>query len=647
MKTRRSSFFVLGSWFWFVVRRAAFVVLIVCVIVAAQSFNRAAAQRSEGEALYDGACSQCHDAPAAGSRAPAKEALRDRSPEAIVDALTGGAMRYQGISLSGGERRAIAAYLTGKAFGGDITGAATARCASAPAFAYPGQAPEWNGWGPAIDNTHFQSAAQAGLSAEQVPRLTLKWAFGFPDTTSAWAQPTVVGGRLFVGSQNGTVYSLDATTGCVIWTFTANGAVRASISIGPPASPLRPQSVPDRSRDGGRTLEGRCGDAGRVAAFFSDQKGYAYALDAVTGAQIWARKVDDHPLVRLTGSPALYNGVLYVPTSSYEESGKSPSYVCCTFRGSVVALTAATGDVVWRAYTIAEPAKKIGTRRDGVESWGPAGGAIWSAPTIDAKRGVLYVGVGNTYAGLVTQPAANSVAAFDLATGTMLWAKQVAAPDIFGCRVGEPNCGEKAGPDFDFGSSPALTRLPNGRDVIVIGNKSGIGYAMDPDKQGEIIWQYRAGKGGALGGIEWGSAVDADQAYFPVADGGSPAPGGLHAVSLATGERVWFAAPPPPACGAPGRGCNGAQSAAITAIPGAVFSPSNDGAIRAFASKDGSILWQFNTNREFDTLNHVKARGGSMNGPAPVVVGGMLYVNSGYGAFGARTGNVLLAFGLP
>jgi polyvinyl alcohol dehydrogenase (cytochrome) len=478
--------------------------------------------------------------------------------------------------------------------------------------------------------------AQGGLTAEQVPRLTLKWAFGFPDTTSAWAQPTIVGGRLFVGSQNGTVYALDPKSGCVIWTFAANGGVRASITVGPVST-----SVPAGStRDGGR-------NSGAVAAFLSDQKGYAYALDAATGAQIWSRKVDDHPLVRLTGSPALHNGILYVPTSSYEEAGKSPTYVCCTFRGSVVALSASTGDIVWRGYTIDEPAHKLGTRPDGVESWGPAGGAIWSAPTIDAKRGVLYVGVGNTYAGLATQPAANAVAAFDLANGKMRWAKQVAAPDIFGCRVGEANCGSRPGPDFDFGSSPALTKLPDGKDVIVIGNKSGIGYAMDPDKQGEIIWEYRAGKGGALGGIEWGGAVDADHAYFPVADGNSPTPGGLHAVKLTTGERVWFVAPPPPACGAPARGCNGAQSAAITAIPGAVFSPSNDGAIRAFASKDGSVIWQFDTNRDFETLNHVKARGGSMNGPAPVVVGGMLYVNSGYGAFGARTGNVLLAFGLP
>src|SRR5579871_6277165 len=204
--------------------------------------------------------------------------------------------------------------------------------------------------------------------ASDVPRLALRWAFGFPDTTSAWGQPTVVGGRLFVGSQNGTVYALDARSGCVIWTFTAHGGVRASVSIG-----------------GGR-------------AYFSDQKGYAYALDAATGRQVWSVKVEEHPLVRLTGSPALYGTRLYVPTSSYEESGKGPTYACCTFRGSIVALDTATGGVVWRAYTIREQPKLMGKRADGFEAWGPAGGAIWSAPTIDVKRKAIYVGVGNTYA---------------------------------------------------------------------------------------------------------------------------------------------------------------------------------------------------------------------------------------------------------
>lgn len=583
----------------------------------AQPFGPARAQ-SEGAALYNGACAQCHDAPAQGSRAPAKEALHERSPDAIVDALTGGAMRYQGLSLSGSERRAIAEYLTGKSFGADITGAANATCSAPPAFADATAAPSWNGWGPTLTNTHFQPADQARLTAAQVPRLALRWAFGFPDTTSAWGQPSIVGGRLFVGSQNGTVYALDPKSGCVIWTFTAQGGVRASISIG-----------------GGR-------------AYFSDQKGFAYALDAATGRPIWRAKVDDHPLIRLTGSPALYKNRLYVPTSSYEEAGKSPTYACCTFRGSLVALDVDTGAVVWRAYTINEPAKLLGKRADGVEAWGPAGGAIWSAPTVDAARNAIYVGVGNTYAGVATAPAANAVAAFAVADGRMLWAQQVAAPDIFGCRPGEANCGDKPGPDFDFGSSPALTKLPNGKDIIVIGNKSGIGYAMDPDKDGAILWQYRAGKGSTLGGIEWGSAADATQAYFPVADGNSPRPGGLHAVSLVTGERAWFAPPAPPSakCTEPARGCNSGQSAAITVVPGVVFSGAMDGMFRAYSARDGAVVWEYDTMRDFDTVNHVKAHGGSMNGPAPVVVDGIVYVNSGYGAFGSRTGNVLLAFGV-
>ena len=601
------------------VMRPRAIIATIGVVLVASWFNQRSVegQAFDGAALYQRSCAQCHSNPATGSRAPARDALRERSPEAIVDALTGGAMRYQGLSLSGAERRALATFLTGKEFGGDITGAAAAQCAAAQRVVTTMPAPSWNGWGPTLENTHFQPAAQAGLTAEQVPRLVLKWAFGFPDTTSAWGQPTIVAGRLYVGSQNGTVYAVDAKTGCVIWTFTAHGGVRASLSI----------------------ADGR--------AYFSDQKGFAYALDAATGQEVWTRQVDDHPLIRLTGSPALYDGRLYVPTSSYEEAGKSPTYACCTFRGSVVALDAKSGTVLWRAYTIGEPPKVLGTRADGVDSWGPAGGAIWSAPTVDPKRNALYVGVGNTYAGLATAPAANAVAAFDLKTGRLLWAKQVAAPDIFGCRPGEANCGERPGPDFDFGSSPVLTKLPSGRDVLIAGNKSGVGYAMDPDKQGEIIWEYRAGRGGALGGIEWGTAVDADQAYFPVADGNSPSPGGLHAVKLATGERAWFTPPPPPKCGQPGRGCTVAQSAAITVIPGLVFSGSMDGAIRAFSTRDGAIVWEYDTNRPFDTLNGVKAHGGSLNGPAPVVVNGMLYVNSGYAAFGSRSGNVLLAFGMP
>ncbi len=579
---------------------------------------------SAGAQVFAHSCLTCHDGNDA--RAPGLEAMRGRAPQAIVDALTAGSMRYQGLVLSGDERRAVAEYITGRALRGTASGATLGRCTARPAVADFAARLQWNGWGPAIANTHAQPAAQAGVTAEQVPTLELKWAFGFPDATSAWAQPTIAAGRLFVGSQNGTVYSLDAKTGCIAWTFTAQGGVRASVSIGPRSS------------------------AGRAsyAAYFSDQNGYAYAVDASTGLLLWSHKVDEHPLVRLTGSPALYDGRLYVPTSSYEEGGKPPGYACCTFRGSLVALDAQTGDEVWKAYTIPERPTLIREYAGGTQIWAPSGGAIWSAPTIDVKRGAIYAGVGNTYSGKA-QPTTDAIVAFDLKTGALRWARQMmpGERDVFGCTPGELNCALKAGPDFDFGASPVLVTVSPGRDLIIAAQKSGVAYALDPDRKGQQVWRYRAGGGSGLGGIQWGIAVDATQAYFPIADIYSEMPGGMHAVSLATGKRAWFTPPPPPACGRPGRACSGAQFSAVTAIPGVVFSPSNDGAVRAYSTKDGAIVWTYDANHEFKTLNGVRAKGGSMNGPAPVVAGGMVYVSSGYGAFGLRPGNVLLAFGVP
>ena len=594
------------------------------MIFVAALARDAVTQSPQGAELFEHACRSCHDGE--DPRAPSPEALRARSPQAIIDALTAGSMKYQGLALSGEERRLIAEYLTGRKLRGTITGTTVGACGRRTPLADPFAGPLWNGWGPTVENTHFQPAAQAGLSAEQVPRLHLKWAFGFPDTTSAWAQPTIAGGHLYVGSQNGTVYSLDAVSGCIAWTFVAQGGVRASISIGRRAT--------------GRQVS--------YAAYFSDQKGFVYAVDAASGLLLWTRKVEEHPLVRLTGSPALYEGRLYVPTSSYEEGGKPPGYACCTFRGSIVALDARTGDVIWKTYTIAEEPRLLRAYADGTELRGPSGGAIWSAPTVDVKRGALYVGVGNTYSG-PAQPTTDAVLAFDLKTGKLRWARQTAPsmPDVFGCTPGDVNCGERAGPDFDFGASPVLATLPNGRELIVAGQKSGVAYALDPDKKGEQVWRYRAGGGSGLGGIQWGIAADDERVYIPVAEIYSPTPGGLHAVDLATGKRVWYAAPPEtPICGKPSRACSGAQFSAVTVIPGIVFSPSNDGGVRAYSTKDGVVVWTFNTNREFPTLNGLRAKGGSMNGPAPVIAGGMVYVSSGYGVFGLRPGNVLLAFGI-
>jgi polyvinyl alcohol dehydrogenase (cytochrome) len=220
-----------------------------------------------------------------------------------------------------------------------------------------------------------------------------------------------------------------------------------------------------------------------------------------------------------------------------------------------------------------------------------------------------------------------------------------AGPAADNARLGDnPNCPQNVGPDFDFSASPALVTKADGTDVLVVTQKSGVGYALNPDRRGKVLWEYRWGRGSPVGGV-WGTTSDGVRAYFGVADQLTPAPGGFHAVDLKTGERVWYVPPQTPLCGKD-RGCSAAQSAAPTSIPGVVFSGSADGAMRAYASETGTILWTFDTNRDFDSVNGVKADGGSMDGPGPVVAGGMLYVTAGNAGFVGTPGNVLLAFGL-
>ena len=542
------------------------------------------------------------------------ETLRERSPEAIMGSLTGGTMLLQGQELTVLERHAVAAFITGRAASADALGTTAGRCESTAPLSALLDGPHWSGWGADIRNHRAQPAAVAGLAAGDVPNLTLRWAFAFPDTTAAWAQPAVAGGRLFVGSQNGVIYALDAQTGCSHWTYLARGSVRTAVSIG---------------RD----------DRGGYVLYFGDTAARVYALDAATGAERWVRDIEDHAAARITGAPTLHEGRLYVPVSSIEEAlAASPAYACCSFRGSVVALDAATGDVIWKSFTAAE---------------GEAGAAIWSSPAIDTARGLLYAATGNAYT-TPASPSSDAIAALDLASGARRWTAQLTPGDsyVMGCEGPNPNCPDQPGPDHDFGASPALITLADGRDLIVVGQKSGMTYALDPDRDGAVVWEHRVGQGGALGGIEWGFAVEDDVGFFAVSDMISPQPGGLVAVDLTSGERAWRAVPPPPLCAAAGAstgflsGCDASLGGAVTAIPGVVFSGSNDGGLRAHAAGTGKVIWTFDTNRPFETVNGVPGAGGSINAAGPVVVDGMVYANSGYAFIGSRAGNVLLAFGV-
>jgi polyvinyl alcohol dehydrogenase (cytochrome) len=587
----------------------------------AQQAPEAPAPAVDGAAIFARECRMCHTG-AADTRAPAPDVMRRRSPEAILAALTAGNMRPQGGRLTGAERRAVAEFITGRALGGDLSGASVGRCTAPPFLSVAFDRPAWTGWSPTTANARTQSTEHGGLTAADVPKLTLKWAFGFPDATSAWSQPTVAGGRLFVGSQNGTVYALDAKTGCIIWTFSAQSGVRTALVFGARA------------------------DGPGFTVYFGDTGANVYALDAETGALRWTRRVHDHPFARVTGTPTLDGERLYVPISSLEETAANqPGYECCTFRGSVVALSPASGEVIWQTWFV-PPAAVVGKNDAGLSLWAPSGVAVWSSPTVDAKRQVLYVTTGNTYSGTAAEPTTDALMALDPKTGERKWSKQLTFGDVFGCKAGAANCLEKAGPDFDFGTPAVLVTTRDGRDVILLGQKSGMAYAVDPDREGEILWQYRAGQGSIWGGIQWGIAADADTVFLPVSDIRTPTPGGLHAVNLASGERVWYQPPPPLKC-EPSRTCNAALISAPTLIPGVLVSGSNDGGIRAHATSDGSVIWEYDTNRDFETLNRVRANGGAIQGPGPTIVGGMMYVNSGYGDHLGRPGNVLLAFGLP
>ena len=521
-------------------------------------------------------------------------------------------------------------------------------------FPQPLDGPRWNGWGADLSNSRFQPAAMAGLTQDQVPRLQLKWAFGFPGATAANAQPTIVGGLVFVGSGDRKVYALHAKSGCTRWVFATEANVRTAISFAP--------------------ISGK----DRFGVFFGDVDANAYAVNATTGALVWKTKVEDHPAAQIIGAPTLYSGVLYVPVSSNEElTGSRPTYQCCTFRGSVAALDAATGMQIWKAYTIPEPPRPTTRNAIGTQLYGPSGAAVWSAPTVDVQRGVLYVATGNSYSNPPAETS-NAVLAFDLATGRMLWHRQATAKDSFviSCfGADKTNCPEDHGPDHDFGQSPILVTLHNGQRELVIGQKSGVVHALDPDQEGKILWQTRIGKGGPLGGIVWGSAADQDRVYVAnsdlrvFSDGGTwrlnpDAGGGLFALDLASGK-ISMQVPPVP-CGSRSQ-CSPALSAAVTVIPGVVFSGAVSGYLRAYAtSEDASeppkgfaasrlvsnilspgqprLLWAVDTVRDYATVNDVPARGGAMDGPGPTIVDGMLYVNSGYEKWGGLPGNVLLAF---
>lgn len=605
-------------------RPACLLVLILSPLISAQ----------DGASIFKDHCASCHEAPA--GRVPPLSSIKAMSPQAIYIALTKGDMKTQAEGLSMAQIIALIKYIapTGKRVAAPLF---PPSCKAGATRRFDPDLPQWNAWSPDVMNRRFQDVRQAGIAAAAVPRLKLKWAFNLGDVTVARSQPTIIAGRLFIGTQTGAMYALDADTGCTYWGFQAGAAIRSGAAFG------EANTAP--------------------AIFFGDAGANVYAVNAQTGTVIWKVRPVEHKAALVTATPRFYKGVLYQPFASSEEGpAVDPKYPCCTFRGSVVALDAGTGKTIWQAFTISEESKPTGKNPAGTVTYGPSGAAIWSSPTIDEQLGVLYVATGDNY----SEPATNTsdaVVAFDLKTGKLLWSRQLTSDDVFNNSCGTPrriNCQHTPGPDYDFGQPPILVSLGGAKRALVIAQKSGMVYALDPDQEGKLIWQVRAGEGGPFGGSQWGSASDGENVYVAIsdqgvkaaADPGSPRGfrfvldpqkgGGLNAFDLKTGRLKWNARATP--CPASKTNCSPAQSAALTATPGIVFSGSVDGHLRAYSSASGDVVWDIDTAEEFKTVNGGSAHGGSIDVAGVAVVDGMVFSNSGYNQWGGLPGNVLLAF---
>ena len=595
---------------------------------------------------YEGSCAACHDNRSTESLAPSRQALRQLEPERALVALTTGPMAIFTEDFTEDQLRAMAELVTGKPFGGsaDRTAAAMSNQCSGPlTLDDPFERPRWNGWTPDPTKSYrFQPQEAGGLTGAQVSQLKLKWAFAFPGAASAaWTQPTVVGGVVFIGSDNAFVYGIDAETGCVYWSYEAPGQVRTAVSIG------EITEIPGV----------------RYAAYFGDYMGYVTAINAETGEELWSVLPDDHQAAKITGPPTLDpspGGHLYVGVSSWEQMpGRRITYECCKFQGSVTALDVNTGEAVWKTFTMTERPRPLRRNSAGTQLYGPAGAAVWNAPTLDLKLRRVYATAGTCYISEFFEPrvefdqgACNSVIAFDMDTGVREWTTRLSVDRHPGGCGTDPeelriNCpGYVSDPDDDPSGAPVLYTAPDGRRMIIEGQESGRITALDPDNNGEILWVVQAGDGLAASNGGFGGAFDGEH-YFkplPFRDG----TGSLAAIRAADGSRAWYTEIEKPTdCVDPeARECSSANWSSASAVPGAVFTGSWNGVLRSYSAEDGSVLWEYPTKREFETVNGVRGFGGGIGGGAPTIVDGMIFLGSGYAILGGAPGNVLLAFGL-
>ncbi len=584
------------------------------------------------ELLYAQSCAHCHEGQV--SRAPHRSMIQIMSPESILRAMTNGAMQQEATGLSEAGQRSLAVYLSGREFGQSAS-AELPTCEDELEGAFDVHRPSFaSGWGFDPGNSRHIPRDVAGLDGDDLADLELIWALALPDALRVRSAPAAAAGRLWLGSHDGTLFSLDQATGCVHWRFMAGTEVRTGIVI-------EPWEAGDPDAD--------------PRLYFGDFLGNVYAVSARRGELLWRLRADPHPNATITGTPSLHDGTLYVPVSSLEVGvAGEPDYACCTFRGSVMAIDAGQGEVLWQSYTLPEPAIQVGTTAVGTPILAPSGAPVWNSPAIDAARGQLYFGTGQNY----SSPASGSsdaIFALDLKTGDVRWVYQATEGDAWNiaCELeDDSNCPEERGPDLDFGAAIILAQTRDGRDLVIGGQKSGAVHALDP-ATGELIWKRQVGRGGIQGGVHLGMARVGDALLVPINDmpygrtvfEGEKRPG-LYALDLGSGESLWSAPAPQDVC--QGREfCNPGTSQAITATDDFVVAGALDGIVRIHDLGTGAVLWRFDTTEPVTTVSGETTRGGSMSGAAgALLIDGRMFVSSGYGLHEHMPGNAFLAFGI-
>lgn len=572
-----------------------------------------------GQALFASKCAICHGP---GGGGPEVSTLNTMTTEHIFDVLNKGPMQSVASDLTSRQRRSLAEFLGKRALqdpaSGDLTKMTNA-CRANPALSGNiDGSPAWSGWG-GLTNARFQNEKSAGLKVGDVPKLKLKWAFGLPSGASLYSQPAVAFGRVFVGSDDGVVYSMDAKSGCAYWAYKSDQFGRFAPIIAP--------------------ISGYAGT--RYAVYFVTRSSTAYAIDAQNGKLLWKNDMIKDAANNLSATAAFYEGKLYIPLSGTETlTGANLDYECCKSSGTVVAVDANTGKVLWRTKSVQEPLRALGENSKGKQQWGPAGASVWNTPTVDAKRKLIYVGTGNSF-GRVASAYSDSILALRMSDGKVMWHHQEFAGDSFmnGCRAQnakDTNCPETLGPDYDFGGSSSILQTVGGKDILVAAGKGGVAIGLDPDAEGKLVWRtqlWETTAPNAAGLVVWGGASDGQRVYYPL----QQANGGLKALQLMTGKVDWNAE-----VKADRRG----QAGPATSIPGVVFTGGWDGILRA-VDMAGKVIWTYDAKQDYETVNGVIANGGSF-GPAGVVVAnGMVYVASGYvGIQQGSQGNVVLAFGV-